>query len=40
MTIGYAGIQALLLVNTIVLYVQGICLIIIGCGMYGDGTDW
>ena len=29
-----AGIQALLLVNTIVLYIQGICLIIIGYGMY------
>ena len=29
-----AGIQALLLVNTIVLYIQGICLIIVGYGMY------
>ena len=33
-----AGIQALLLVNTIVLYIQGICLIIVGYGMYG-GRD-
>ena len=29
-----AGIQSLLLVNTIVLYIQGICLIIVGYGMY------
>ncbi|MYA62097.1 MAG: hypothetical protein F4X94_05935 [Dehalococcoidia bacterium] len=29
-----AGIQALLMVNTIVLYIQGICLIIVGYGMY------
>ncbi|MXX53307.1 MAG: hypothetical protein F4Z35_05045 [Dehalococcoidia bacterium] len=29
-----AGIQALLLVNTIVLYIQGVCLIIVGFGMY------
>ena len=28
------GIESLLLVNTIVLYVQGVCLIIIGYGMY------
>ena len=28
------GIQALLLINTLVLYVQGVCLIIIGYGMY------
>ena len=28
------GIQALLLVNTLALYVQGVCLIIIGYGMY------
>ena len=28
-----AGIQSLLLVNTIVLYIQGVCLIIIGYGM-------
>ena len=28
------GIQSLLLINTLVLYVQGICLIIIGYGMY------
>jgi hypothetical protein len=28
------GIQSLLLVNTLVLYVQGVCLIIIGYGMY------
>ena len=33
-----AGLQSLLLVNTIVLYIQGICLIIIGYGMYG-GRD-
>lgn len=29
-----AGIQSLLFVNTIVLYIQGICLIIVGLGMY------
>ena len=29
-----AGIQSLLLINTIVLYIQGICLIAIGYGMY------
>ena len=28
------GIDALLFVNTIVLYIQGICLIAIGYGMY------
>ena len=28
------GIQSLLLVNTLALYIQGICLIIIGYGMY------
>ena len=28
------GIQSLLMVNTLVLYVQGVCLIIIGYGMY------
>ena len=28
------GVQSLLLVNTVVLYIQGICLIIIGYGMY------
>ena len=28
------GIQSLLLVNTLVLYIQGVCLIIIGYGMY------
>ena len=33
-----AGLQSLLLVNTIVLYIQGVCLIIIGYGMYG-GRD-
>ena len=33
------GIQALLLVNTIVLYIQGICLIIVGYGMYGGREE-
>ena len=28
------GIQSLLLINTLVLYIQGICLIIVGYGMY------
>ncbi len=28
------GIESLLLINTIVLYIQGICLIIVGYGMY------
>ena len=29
-----SGIQSLLLVNTIVLYIQGVCLIVVGYGMY------
>ena len=31
-----AGIRSLLLINTIVLYIQGLCLIIIGYGMYKE----
>ena len=34
-----AGLQALLLVNTIVLYIQGVCLIIVGYGMYGGREE-
>ncbi len=34
-----AGIQSLLLVNTIVLYVQGICLIVVGLRMYQGRSE-
>ena len=33
------GIQSLLLVNTLVLYVQGVCLMIIGYGMYKGRSE-
>ena len=33
------GVQSLLFVNTIVLYVQGVCLIIVGLGMYQGRTE-
>ncbi len=33
------GIQSLLLVNTLVLYIQGVCLIIVGFGMYKERSE-
>ena len=33
------GIQSLLLVNTLVLYVQGVCLIIVGLGMFQERME-
>ena len=34
-----AGIQSLLLVNTIVLYIQGLCLIVVGLGMFQERME-
>ena len=33
------GIQSLLLVNTIVLYIQGLCLIVVGLGMFQERME-
>ena len=34
-----AGIQSLLMVNTIVLYIQGLCLIVVGLGMFQERRE-
>ena len=33
------GVQSLLLVNTLVLYIQGVCLILVGFGMYQERKE-
>ena len=39
MNVPDAGVRTLLLINTIVLYIQGVCLIIIGYGMYKEREE-